>query len=763
MAIDHSKFLARFVDEAREHCARLTEGLLLLERSPGDAEAMASIFRSAHTIKGSARMMKLIGISELAHAMEDVLDAARGGKLTLTPAVSDALFRGIDALSAMLEQVGPGGQPEAPEALRAELHRLAAGAAQTELGLAPAPASALAPAPAPESASEPSRPGPDSGACGPEALAQEESPGPAEAQAAPKRPGSQVQSEYMRVNSAKLDALIRLMGEIISEHGLFRKEVQQLGDIERASRRHLEALTGLFSREEGGSEERAPKELGRVLRGGETLHQTLRRALTGVSESVMLQEHLIAELQETSLKLRMLPLSTVFDPLRRTVRDLACECGKEIDFVIEGGETELDRKITERIGDSLMHMIRNSLDHGIESAEERERAGKRARGSLSLSAFHDSGGVTIALRDDGRGLSTEKIREKALARRMFDADTLARMSRAEVNNLIFLPGFSTSPIITDISGRGVGMDVVRRNIVDELKGTITIETTEGAGSAFLLRLPLNLAVFPLFLVSTGGTVCAIPSIFVVEMLSVARAELINIVDKRAIRLREQLVPVEDLAAILKISGQAQSKEATLVVVQEGESKLGLLVDEILGREEMVVKPLPAHLQNVRIVIGGTIGEGGGVINVLHVPEVLRLAREMADSGRKVAAPAEERGASILVVDDSINTREIEKSILEAYGYTVDMAEDGQEALEKTRTELYDLVVTDVEMPRMDGFSLTESLRADQRYRNVPVIIVTSREKDEDKKRGILVGADAYIVKRAFDQSNLLDTVRSLIG
>jgi len=519
-------------------------------------------------------------------------------------------------------------------------------------------------------------------------------------------------------------------------------------------------VAGLLSKEGDG-----PLELKRVLERGDALRQAMRLRMAAISESVMMQEHLIAELQEASLTLRMLPLATVFEPLRRTVRDMAREFGKEIDFVITGGETELDRKIAERIGDSLMHMIRNALDHGIESASERVQAGKPSRGTISLAAFHDSGGVSLELSDDGRGLCTEKIREKALAKRLYDAETLERMSRAEINNLIFVPGFSTSPIITDISGRGVGMDVVRKNIVDELKGTVTIETQEGAGSTFLLRLPLNLAVFPLFFVTAGGTTCALPATFVVELLRVARDAIIEIVDKRAIRLREQIVPVEELASILKLPGDTspQSKEAVIVVVRDGKNMLGLLVDEILGGEEMVVKPLPSHLQGLRIVIGGTIGEGGRIINVLHVPELLRLARDLTDSGRGAEARERERGASILVVDDSINTREIEKSILEAYGYLVEVAEDGQEALEKTRGKLFDLVITDVEMPRLDGFSLTERLRADQSYRNVPIIIVTSREKEEDKKRGILVGADAYIIKQAFDQSNLLDTVRSLIG
>ncbi len=730
MAFDHAKFLARFVDEAREHCSRIAEGLLVLEKGPADAETVHAVFRGTHTIKGTARMMKLPEISELAHGMEDMLDAARNGRITLTRERLDLLFQGLDRLSAMLDQVAGGGRPAGAAPLAAILKQAA-----TDAPSAPDAPSGAPPAPE----------GPAAPPAGPaEAAPAPETRDPAGPETTPASGAGPAQrAHYLKVNAAKLDDLVRLMGEVLAEHGRVRHAAQWLRGIERQSRLQAPAAPG----EAAG------------------LAASLRQAATALRDAVAMQDHLMAELQDASLKLRMLPLATVFDPLRRTVRDLSREFGKDIEFTVQGGETELDRKIAERIGDSLLHLIRNALDHGMESAEERLAAGKPAQGRITLTAFYDSGGVTIALRDDGRGLCTEKIRAKALARRLFDAEALARLSRAEVHNLIFLPGFSTSPIITDISGRGVGMDVVRKSIVDELKGTILIDTEEGRGTSFLLRLPLNLAVFPLFLVRSRERVWALPAASIVEMHTVDQSEIIDIIDKRAIRLREQIVPVEDLGAILwrdRPAAPSQGK-ATVVVVRDGENKLGLLVDAIVDREEMVVKPLPAHLKNLRLVTGATVSEAGAVVAVLHAPELMRLARDTADRGRAVQGTGEEQGARILVVDDSVNTREIEKSILEAYGYLVDTAEDGQEALEKARETPFDLVVTDVEMPRMDGFTLTERLRADPRLRSVPVVIVTSLEQEQDKKRGIAVGADAYIVKRAFDQSNLLDTVKSLIG
>jgi chemotaxis protein histidine kinase CheA len=711
MALDLSKFLARFVEEARDHCAKLSDGLLNLEQAADQTEAIHALFRSAHTIKGSARMLKLTGVSELAHSMEDVLDALRSERIAFTPALSDPLFRGVDALLLMLDQCVPGTQPAAPEALCLELKAL---------GGAPAPAGEAAPAlPVP--------------------------PAPAAPMPVPAEPAAP-RAEYLRIRATKLDDLIQLMGEMVSEHGRFRREILRLRELDRSAGQWTGAAN--------------PKDLAHR----ETL-AALHESVGMVKDAVRMQDHLIAELQDTTLTMRMLPLSTVFDPLRRTVRDLAREHGKDIDFQIDGGETELDRKIIEQLGDPLVHMIRNALDHGLEAPEERRQAGKPERGSLRLSACYEGGCVIIELRDDGRGIDTARLRAKVLATRIMDAEALERLSPAEVLNLIFLPGLSTSPVITDLSGRGVGMDVVRKNIVEGLKGTITIDTQPGAGTTFHLRLPLNLAIFPLFLVRLGPRTCAIPTISIVEMLAVPPEEIVEFVGRRTIRRQERTLPVEDLASLLGLPplDLSGAGKVNIVIVHDGADQLGFIVSDILSREELVVKPVPLHLKNLKLVNGVTVGTGNQVINVLDVPELVKAARHAVDPGQAPVGRAAPRRPCILVVDDSLNTREIEKDILEANGYQVQTAEDGQDALEQTREKLYDLVLTDVEMPRMDGFTLTERLRADERYQTVPVIIVTSMAKPEDKMRGVRVGADAYLLKNAFDQSSLVDTVRNLIG
>ena len=755
MAFDHSKFLARFVEEARDHCSRISEGLLNIESSPDDAELLNALFRSAHTIKGSSRMMKLSGVTELAHHMEDVLDAVRGGKISLVPSVSEVLFQGVDALQVILEGISGGDKAqEAPQRL---IEALALAASTTPPDKVDTPVvSSIATSPHEPNPAPPSPPAAEQADIQGTIVAAKPKTGVedhAVSHAAPKGK----QAEYLRINASKLDDLIRLMGEIVSDHGRSRRHIAKLREIERGLTRHLEAVSEFLNTMTCDCTD--------IIEAGDALQVSLRQSVRAMYDASLMQDHLVSDLQETSLRMRMQPLATVFDPLRRTIRDLAIEHGKDIDFIVAGGDTELDRKIIDRIGDSLVHMIRNSLDHGLENSAERITAGKPPKGTITLSAFYDSGCVTICLSDDGKGLSMDRIREKALSKRLFEADVLAGMSRAEIINLIFMPGFSTSPIITDLSGRGVGMDVVRRSIVDELKGTIVVESKEGIGTSFLLRLPLNLAVFPLFFFSTGGKTCALPATSIIEMLSIRNSEIIEIVNKRAIRLREHIIPVEELAAVLRLPRETEqeSGESLIIIIRDGEEKLGLIVEEIIGREEMVVKPLPSHLQNLSMVSGVTIGDRNSIINVLHVPEIFRQAREISEPARADYENKVEQGATVLVVDDSINTRELEKSILEAYGYTVVTAEDGEDGWEKSRQTVFDLVITDVEMPRLDGFSLTERLRNDDRYRHVPIMIVTSREKDEDKRRGIQVGANAYIVKGAFDQSNLLETVRSLIG
>jgi len=727
MAFDKSKFLKRFVEDSREQVEILYDGLFSLEKNVQDVEMLNSIFRSAHTIKGSSRMMKLTAISETAHKIEDVLDALRGKKIPYSKDLSDLLFKGIDTVAEMVEKAGAGEEATTvDEALCETLERVARGELAVDSPEASSPSD---PHKAPKVA-----------------VAEKEIPSKSEPTLGiPKMKAF----ESIRINADKLDGLINLVGEIVSNNARFKQRLMDIRATDIIAKNSADLI--------------APLENGNHTH---SFQLKLKQLASSFREDLNLQELLSGELQESALKMRMLPLATVFSTLPRTVRDISKVMGKDIELVLEGNETELDKKVIENIGDPLIHMIRNSIDHGIEAPEERVKQGKPERGIVRISAYNEGGDVVIEVSDDGSGLSIEKIKAKALRKKILDEETLNTMPEAEIIDLIFNPGFSTSEIITDVSGRGVGMDVVRKNLVENLKGSIQIENRPGQGTTFYVRLPLTLAILRVLLVTVAETMFAIPINYVKEILTIPLKEVIHILDKGAINLREEIIPIANLVDLLKLPGSASKKDQDLLIIltRVGDEKLGLVVDTLLDEEDMVVKPLPLHMKDINLVSGVVITGDNTVVNVLNVPGLWKVTKEVhVPKSVKETVANKIQMANILVVDDSVSTREIEKSILEAKGYQVDLAGDGIEAFEKAKASEYDLIITDIEMPRMDGFSLTKQLRKDDLYKDIPVIIVTSREKEEDKRRGVEVGADAYIIKGAFDQSRLVETVQNLVG
>lgn len=751
MAFDLSKFVGRFVEEAREHVNALNKGMLELEERPDDVELIHHVFRAAHTIKGSSRMLKLLSISELAHKVEDVFGALREGKITFSGELSPVLFKGIDAIAALIEKTARGEETQADQS---DLLKLLDGAAA---GSMPEAAGGLASGEVQPVEMSPRVACPATVAVGEETRTAGEA---AVAVAQPLQPLEPTENikirETIRVSVDKLSELIRLTSEITSRHSRAKQRYQEVG---RAARQ----LGGLIEKLRGAGPANLTEGSNGAMEILEQLTKNLKHISTTLKDDFVIQDLLVRELQERSLQLRMLPLSTIFDTLHCSVREIVGPGGKDVQFSIVGGDIEMDKKIIEKLGDPLLHMLRNGVDHGLESPAERGAAGKPARGQIRLSACYEGGKVLIVLEDDGRGLALDKIKAKALKNGLFSQEVLDNMSISELQNLIFVPGFSTSQIITDLSGRGVGMDVVKKNIVDDLKGSINIESKEGKGTTFQLRLPMTLAIMHVVMVEAGGCLYALPDNYIKEILKVGKSAVIEVFDKLAVNIREQLVPIEQLRTVLGSPGKAEikGKELLLLIVQVGAERLGLIVDNIVDEEDMVIKSLPRHMKGNKIVSGVIITGRDQVVNVLNVPAIF-LAAKAAKSTMIRDAVEVEREIKVLVVDDSVNTREIEKSILEAYGYQVTLAGDGVEALEKARKTKYDIIITDVEMPRMDGFTLTATLRADEQYQDTPIMLLTSRDKEEDKRRGIQVGANAYILKGDFEQSNLISTIENLL-
>ncbi|OQX15207.1 MAG: hybrid sensor histidine kinase/response regulator [Desulfobulbaceae bacterium A2] len=728
MAIDIQKFVVRFVEEARDHINRLNDGLAALESGSAGAEEINAIFRSAHTIKGSSRMLKLETVSVTAHRVEDVLGGLRDGSLHFSAPLGQLLHRAVDSLSGLVDllaDTSDGGCLPPPDA------SLCAALAQATTGQPTAgPA-----APAPSSTTANVVP------------SEAETVVPAAAPAAPAPPAVArlKTAETVRVRLSKLDELIKLMGEVVSSHARMR---QRLIDI-RALERSLAAS------------------------GGERSASPLHRFARTLRDDVQAQEMLMNELHDKTMLMRMLPLAIVFEPAARLVRELGRSIGKEVECVVHGAEIELDRQLIDKLADPIIHLIRNGIDHGIETPAQRTAVGKAPQGRLTLSARQDGVWVVIEVADDGCGIPLAFIREKAVTKGFLSTEQAAALTERETIDLIFLPGFSTCNIITDLSGRGVGMDVVKQSIHDDLQGIVNVETRRGSGTTFSLRLPLSLAVMRVLLVEVEGLPFGFTAQYVAELLRLPREEMFAVAERNTVVIRNEFVPVVSLAELLHIpeapppaahARKVRTNGILLLVLQVRNEKIALAVDELLDERDMVIKPLPEHLRKLPLVSGMVTTGKNELVNVLHAPTLLELARR---ARRAAPTEAEAQGPEshyrVLVVDDSLNTREIEKDVLEAYGYQVTLAEDGADGLRKAMDGDFDAVLTDVEMPRMDGFSLTERLRQEEKYRNTPIVIITSREKEEDKRRGIEVGADAYIVKGDFDQNNLTDTLRVLLG
>ncbi len=791
MAFDKSKFTKRFVDDCRENIIKINKLLLCLEQAPDNSEAMNDVFRSVHSIKGASNMLKFKSLAEISHKLEDALDSLRKERIAHSKTLSDLLFKGTDIISEMVELIADGKDETIEiEEISKELDAAAQGKAlETDIlnsainskgedvntedkvvmeqddFLKSLELTSTKVSKAASNSIEPCDTKKDDLLSLKKKQLQDkdavEEVLASETNRQTEKSAEQKIDETIRIGANKLDETIKLMEEMVSLQCRTRQRLNDFSELIKLSNKNLDSINKIIS---NGNITFNNGDKDEFLQTVQLLHQKLKLQMSNSRDDVNLQELLTSELQEKALRMRMVPVSSVFDTFGRPMRDIAATCGKKVNLIIKGEETELDKKMIEEIGDPLMHMLRNSIDHGIEMPEERLKAGKPETGTINLTASYEGGNILIELSDDGRGVSIDNIKKRALQKKLISEEKLSKMSESEVIDLIFVPGFSTSPIITDISGRGVGMDVVKNNIVGQLNGSIQTKTKEGEGSAFLIRLPLTLGIMRVVSVSISDMIFAISENSISEILKIPEAELIDVVNRKAIRLREQIIPAVELKTLLKLPGERKITKGDLLilVVFMGNEQLGLIVDSIIGNEDMVIKPLPVHMQNIQWVSGVTISGKNEVISILHVSSIIEAANEMKVEGH-FKNKSDKDMTHILLAEDSFSTREVEKSILESYGYKVDTAVDGQEALEMAKEYKYDVVVTDVEMPRLDGFSLTEKLRNESGYEYTPVIIVSSLDKEEDKKRGIRVGADAYIVKGAFDQSNLLETIQHLVG
>ncbi len=758
------RLLATFRLEADEHLEAMSSGLIELENTPAGErrrETVEKIYREAHSLKGAARAVNLAEIESVCHSLESLFAGLKSNRVAASPALFDLVHQALDALAGLLSADAQNGTRK--PAIAALIHRLD----DASKGLAPAPVEP-SPAPAPQDAP------PSSAPAGPAANAGARAPLPAHS------PGSGT----IRVHVAKLDSVMRQTEELFvprlaaGQHAIELRETgAALAAWKRARARVQPAFRSIersLARTENTNDSvGGRRELTKLLEYLEAENVFLRtiefrqakleksaqhdhRALSGMVDNLL---HDVKEMQ-------MLPFSSLLDLFPRLTRELAREQGKQVKLVTRGGEIEIDRRILEEMKDPLMHLLRNCIDHGIEVPAVREQKGKQGHGTLTIAVSHqDSGKVEILVADDGTGIDVSKVKANACRLGLVSADELDKLDEPELLALIFRSGFSTSPIITDISGRGLGLAIVREK-VDRMGGTIAVETRPDAGTTVRIVLPLTLATFRGVLVRAGDQLFIIPAASVERVTRMAETDIRTVENRETIPLGGQTVSLVWLSDVLELSrAKGESADnAQAVVLGLGADRIAFRVDAVLAEQEVLVKGLGRQLARVRNVAGASVLGTGQVVPVLNVSDLMRSALKSAALHGTLAAEKTAEGAkqSILVVEDSITSRALLKNILEAAGYNITTAVDGIDAYTTLKTGTFDLVVSDVEMPRMDGFDLTARVRADKQMSGLPVVLVTALESREHRERGIDVGANAYIVKSSFDQSNLLDIIRRLI-
>lgn len=771
------RLLETFRVEADEHIRAISRDLQTLQSLPEGPERVArieTVFRATHSLKGAARAIDLRSVESVCQAMENVLSGAKKGVIALTQTLLDTLIRSVDKIEDLLatspEQTGVGATELIDELGRATATPPSGSAAQ-ETSLPPAAPPATVPSPIQE--------------IKPVAV-----PDPV---ATSTRPTATALSEgTIRIPAARLDALLLQVEELLSAKLATTQRSEELTSL-RTQVAELKENYRMIAGEQPALQALADSLKTHSFRDTHTL-ASLKRVLECLSQdqahielldektaalskaSKEDQRHLnrmVDNLLEDAKKVLMLPFSSLIEPLPRMIRDVCREQGKEAELKVAGGDVEIDKRILEQLKDPLIHLVRNSIDHGLERPADRERMGKPRKGSIQLSiAQVESSKVEIIITDDGRGIDLLKVKLAAVKAGALSHDDATRLGDDDLARFIFRSGVSTSPIITDLSGRGLGLAIVLER-VEELGGSVSVNTTVGTGSTFRLVLPLSLATFRGTFVEAGGQMFVIPTTHVERVLRMKAGDVATVENRESIVLDGRAVSLARLDRTLQLPTAALPQDPgaalSVVVVASGDRRIGFTIDRVLFEREVLVKNLGRQLARVRNIAAATVLGTGRVVPILNIRDLLASAINL--SGGTPAMPTAKPAAgtaatrstkSILVVEDSITSRMLIKNILESAGYHVTTAVDGQDGLTTLKTAPFHLVVSDVQMPRMDGYELTTRIRQDKTLSELPVILVTSLGSREDRERGIEAGASAYIIKTSFDQGNLLETVKRLI-
>jgi two-component system sensor histidine kinase and response regulator WspE len=746
--------------EAEAHGATLAQGLLALESEPGDPVRLEELMRAAHSIKGAARIVRVEPIVRVAHAMEDAFVGAQKGLLTLGPAAIDALLSGAD----FLKSIAAKDEAAATAFLAAhagETEALVARLQAVARGETPAAAEAAPPTPSSDAPAAPAVPSPPAPKAAPAVPS-----GPAAPSTAPSRratPAESVDASVVRISAAGLGHMLAFAGETLVEArrlGTVSADFEELRRVTRQLEAEVDALAGETTVSSAALRQTVLEARRVMTRQVEALAGAARRS-----------EDLAGRLYREVLQSRMRPFGEGAGGFPRLVRDLSRELGKRVRFELLGKDVLVDRDVLEKLDAPLNHLLRNALDHGIETAEARAAAGKPPEARIALEARHRAGMLEVEVVDDGRGVDYEALRAKVVERGLIGAEFAKDLTRSELLEFLFLPGFSTRAVVTEISGRGVGLDVVQTT-ARELGGSVVATSETGKGLRFVLTLPITRSVVRAALAQIAGEPYAFPLTRIERVLRVDEA------DVRAVEGREQFAwegrPVGLLPAaqVLGLPPPARSPGAIpVILIGSREHYYGLAVDRFLGEQDLVVRPLDPRLGKVAGVSAVSVDEAGDPVVIVDVEDLLRSIDAALHQGRMRAIRVTGAGPSgtarakkrVLVVDDSITVREVERGLLAARGYLVDVAVDGMDGWNAVRAGSYALVISDVDMPRMDGIELVRRIKQDERLKKTPVMIVSYKDREEDRLRGLEAGADAYVTKSSFQEENWIGRVVDLIG
>lgn len=774
-----------FFDEVAERIEGLSLTLIDVEKRPGDHELLRSVFRDLHTIKGSSAMVGLSPMNAVAHVAEDLVGQLRDGERQVDGAIIDALLAALDTLRDIAELARTGQRLDFDlTPIIEHLRNPHGGSGHTVTAKEPRAHGSL------RHANERHATTDSDGNLSLQTDLSRTNPSTGDV---PLHSGASRQT--IRVDFDKLDRLLNLVGELVLGRDDLRTALDSLSSVADAlsserilARRLIDVGRGLRLTSRGPTHAqkqillsgkdgmRSQKrvldstlrdlgdEIGRVERVLIDITQDLDYA-TGKLDSVS------DELREQVMKLRMVPIGGIFRKHHRTVRDLSASMGKKARLELVGEDTELDKLLVEALDEPLMHLVRNAVDHGIATPSGRAQQDKPAEGVIRLSAVHRGNQVVVQIADDGNGIDPAVLRKKALERDLLTREQVQQMDDQQVLDLIFLPGFSTATTVSQVSGRGVGMDVVRQTVITQLKGTIDIDATYGRGTTFTLKLPLTLAIIQVLLARTGGEVVAIPLDSVLRTIACAQRDIHVIQDREVITERNQQLPLIRLTAVLELDPTPHTDDSVIqvIVTELAGERYGLVCDHLLGKKEIVIKPLGDLLQNVPCAAGATL-LGDRCALILDIPALIRRALrvgarhplKMMSARQRSDAVLGKRTAHVLLVDDSDTVRESLRRLLTDAGYQCTTAMDGVEGMAAAMSFDFDLVSTDVMMPRMDGYEFTRRLRATEQYKDTPIVMVTTRGERIDRVRGFDAGVDDYITK-PHDRQLLLRTVRTLLA